>query len=137
MRTASGRYLIYALAGGAWSNTANESKSETPGRATPFFASARPVTVVLVPQLFSMNGGKVMNVNTQEIYRIVFRDYPDILDVKQVSALLGVSTKTVYRLLRNGAFESLKIGREFRVPKVSIMKYVKLFGSPLCEQSTS
>ena len=76
------------------------------------------------------------NLSTQEIYRIVFKEYPDILDVKQVSTLLGVSTKTVYRLLRDGTLDSLKIGREFKIPKVNVMRYVKVFGSPLCVQAT-
>ena len=70
-----------------------------------------------------------------EIYRVVFKEYPDILDVKQVSRLLGVSTKTVYRILGNGELESLKVGREFRVPKVNVMKYIKIFGSPIYEQT--
>ena len=68
-----------------------------------------------------------MNVNTHEIYGSVFKDYPDILDVKQVSQLLGVSTKTVYRLLRTETLVSLKVGREFRVPKVNVMKYLRIF----------
>jgi len=76
----------------------------------------------------------VMDTVTQDIYRAVFKEYPDILDVKQVSALLSVSTKTVYRLLHEGAIDSLKVGREFRVPKVNVMKYVKIFGSILYEQ---
>ena len=58
-----------------------------------------------------------MELSTNEVYRVVFKEYPDILDVKQVSKLLGVSTKTVYKLLRNGTLDSLKIGREFRIPK--------------------
>ncbi|MDR2531386.1 MAG: helix-turn-helix domain-containing protein [Oscillospiraceae bacterium] len=77
-----------------------------------------------------------MEMTKQEIYRVVFKEYPDILDVKQVSVLLGVSTKTVYRLLRDGTLDSLKIGREFRIPKVNVMRYAKIFGSPLCEQTT-
>ena len=83
-----------------------------------------------------MGGIEAVDMSKQEIYRIVFSEYPDILDVKQVSALLGVSTKTVYRLLRDGSLDSLKIGREFRVPKVNVMKYVKVFGPTLCEQPT-
>ena len=75
-----------------------------------------------------------MNISTKEIYCVVFKEYPDVLDVKQVSQLLGVSTKTVYRLLRNGTLDSLKIGREFRVPKVNIMRYVKVF-HPLINDS--
>lgn len=70
-----------------------------------------------------------MEVSTQDIYRIVFKEYPDVLDVKQVSELLGISTKTVYKLIRDGSLSALKVGREFRVPKVVIMKYMKVFGS--------
>ena len=67
--------------------------------------------------------------SVQEIYSAIFKEYPDVLDVKQVSELLGVSTKTVYRLLRDEKIQSLKIGREFRIPKIYVMKYVKLFGA--------
>ena len=74
---------------------------------------------------------------TQDIYKSVFKEYPDILDVKQVSVLLGVSTKVVYRLLKDDSLASLKIGREFRIPKVNVMRYVKIFGSPMYEQPTS
>ena len=78
-----------------------------------------------------------MELCSQDIYKSVFKEYPDVLDVKQVSTLLGVSTKVVYRLLRDGSIVSLKIGREFRVPKVNVMKYVKIFGSPVYEQTMS
>ena len=78
-----------------------------------------------------------METNSQDIYRVVLKEYPDVLNVKQVSAILGVSTKVVYRLLGDGSLCSLKIGREFRIPKVNVMKFVKIFGSPLCEQSTA
>ena len=69
-----------------------------------------------------------MDINPNEIYKIVFREYPDVMDAKQVSKLLGVSTKTVYGLIRSGALASLKVGREFRIPKVNVMRYVKIYG---------
>ena len=78
-----------------------------------------------------------MELCSQDIYKSVFKEYPDVLDAKQVSTLLGVSTKVVYRLLRDGSIVSLKIGREFRIPKVNVMKYVKIFGSPVYEQTMS
>ena len=61
-----------------------------------------------------------------EIYRSVLRDYPDVLDVNQVSAILGVSTKTVYRLVNDGALSSLKVGRAFKVPKLYVLQYLKV-----------
>ena len=71
-----------------------------------------------------------------EMNRNIFKEYPDILDVKQVSTILGVSTKTVYKLLREGTLASLKVGREFKVPKINILKYVKIFDSPVYEKTT-
>ena len=84
-----------------------------------------------------MDGGMSMNISTQDVFNVVFKDYPDVLDVKQVSQLLNISTKTVYRLLRNGTIDSLKIGREFRVPKVNIMRYVKVLNPLLTERHTA
>ncbi len=82
-------------------------------------------------------GGVKLEINTQDIFKVVFKDYPDVLNVKQVSVLLGVSTKTVYRLLNEGTLVSLKIGRTFRVPKVNVMKYAKVFGSVKYEQPSA
>jgi len=70
-----------------------------------------------------------MEISTQELYSIVFKEYPDILDVKQVSEVLGISTKTVYKLIKDGSLSSLKVGREFRVSKVILMKYMKVLGT--------
>lgn len=74
-----------------------------------------------------------MSVNPKEVYRLVFKDYPDVMDVKQVSQLLGVSTKTVYKLIRDENVQAIKVGREFRVPKVNLMHYMKVFAISLPE----
>jgi len=75
-----------------------------------------------------------MEINTNDLYNIIFKQYPDVMDVKQTSGLLGVSTKTVYKLINAGSLPALKIGREFRVPKVSLLKYMKIFGSDIAAQ---
>ena len=72
----------------------------------------------------------------RNMYQSAFKDYPDVLDVKQVSEILNVSTKTIYRLLRVGEIGSLKIGREFRIPKVNLLRYMRVFGTPSSEQPT-
>lgn len=62
----------------------------------------------------------------REIYQSLLNDYPDILDVSQVSSILGVSSKTVYRLLNEGALSSLKVGRAFKIPKLYVLQYIKV-----------
>jgi excisionase family DNA binding protein len=71
-------------------------------------------------------GNKTLTIG--EVYGSVLQEYPDVLNVPQVSAALGVSTKTVYRLLHAGDLGSLKVGREFRVPKLYVMQYIKVLG---------
>ena len=75
-----------------------------------------------------------MEINTQDVYRIVFREYPDVLNIKQVSEILGVSTKTVYKMVKDGSLQSLKIGREFRIPKVMLLKDLKVLGNSASEK---
>lgn len=57
-----------------------------------------------------------------------FSDYPDVLDIQQMCELLGTSTKTGYRLLREGRIEHMKVGRTYRIPKTHVMVYLKLAG---------
>ena len=62
----------------------------------------------------------------QEIYQIVFKDYPEIMSVEQTSKALGVSTKTIYKMLKNGTIQSMKVGRSYRVPKVHLLSFLKI-----------
>lgn len=64
--------------------------------------------------------------NQQEAYKTVFKEYPDILDVEQMSALLKVSKKTAYKLLTQGKIDCLKVGREYKIPKANVIKYLRI-----------
>jgi len=64
--------------------------------------------------------------NQQEVYKSVFKEYPDVLDVTQLSRLLSISKKTAYNLLKRGDIESLKVGREYKIPKFNIIRYLRL-----------
>lgn len=67
-----------------------------------------------------------MEISSNEIYRLVFKEYPDVLDVAQVSQLLGVCDKTVYKLIGDGSLPTMRIGRQHRITKVNIMKYMQV-----------
>ena len=54
---------------------------------------------------------------------IPLNDYGDLLSVKDLSELLGVSEQTVYKEIKNGKFgEPLKFGRAYRIPKIAIIQ---------------
>ncbi|GAA6393660.1 hypothetical protein I4100191B2_11420 [Clostridiales bacterium] len=65
--------------------------------------------------------------NPNEIYKTMFKDYPDVVNVEQMCEMLGgMSTKTAYRLLRSGSIKSILTGRRYRIPKVYILEYLQV-----------
>lgn len=69
---------------------------------------------------------KVEN-NLKDIYNTFFTDYPDVLNIQQLSEILGgIGKKTLYTMLRNGTISSYKIGRSYYIPKFFILEYFEL-----------
>lgn len=62
----------------------------------------------------------------QDAYRIVFKEYPDVVTAEQMSEMLGISSKTAYRLLHNNTVEHLKVGRTYKIPKIHILTYLNV-----------
>lgn len=58
----------------------------------------------------------------QAIKRI--SDYPDVLTVQEASELLGVCTKTLYKMLKRGDIQKQNVGRLIRIPKSNIISYL-------------
>lgn len=59
-------------------------------------------------------------------YDQMFKDYPEILDVDHMSAMLGVSTKTGYKIINDGKIHCIKVGRAYRIPKINVIKYLRI-----------
>lgn len=63
----------------------------------------------------------------QEAYRLLFPDYPDVVNVEQLCEMLGgISTKAGYRLLKSGKIKSFIIARRYRIPKANVIAYLGL-----------
>lgn len=65
-----------------------------------------------------------MPMSAKQVYRVMLKEYPDVLDILQVCSILGVSKKTAYRIVRDGELPCIKVGREYRVPKVNVIHYL-------------
>lgn len=62
-----------------------------------------------------------------EAYKLLFCDYPDVLNVKQLCEILGgISEKTGYRLLHKGEIKYFTIGRSYRIPKIHVIDYLSV-----------
>ena len=53
-----------------------------------------------------------------------FDDLPLPLRVEDLMPILGVGRNTAYELVRSGQIRSVKIGRQIRIPKGSIIEYL-------------
>lgn len=52
-------------------------------------------------------------------------NYPDVLTVQQVRSILRIGRVGVYKLLENGKIHSFKIGKIYKIPKISLMEYLR------------
>ena len=64
--------------------------------------------------------------SSKDAYSLMLKEYPDVLDINQMCEILGVSTKTGYKILKAGKINSLKIGRTYRIPKVHIISFLRM-----------
>lgn len=66
-----------------------------------------------------------MNNNSQKYYKSMFKDYPDIVNLKQLQIMLGgISKKLAYTLLKNNLINSIKIGRQYKIAKADVILYL-------------
>ena len=66
-----------------------------------------------------------MNNNSQKYYKSMFKDYPDVVNVKQLQIMLGgISKKLTYTLLKNNLIKSIKIGRQYKIVKADVILYL-------------
>ena len=63
-----------------------------------------------------------LNISQKDAYKLMLKEYPDIMTVEQMCEVLGISTKTGYRLLRE------KVGRAYRIPKAHLFTYLCIGG---------
>ena len=64
-------------------------------------------------------------------YSKALKNYPMALNVKEVSEILRISTKLVYRMINSGTLVAVKVGRENRIPKAELIAFMRGKGSQL------
>ena len=70
----------------------------------------------------------------EKAYRIMLKGYPDVLDIKQMCEILGISLKTGYGLIQENKIECLKVGRAYKIPKPFLFSYLRIGTSSDSEQ---
>ena len=64
----------------------------------------------------------------EQLYKMMFPDYPDVVNVKQLQQMLGISRHLAYDLTEGRDIQAILVGNAFRIPKVSVINYVLKYG---------
>ena len=51
--------------------------------------------------------------------------YPDLLSTDQLQEILNIGKNTVYNLLKKGSIKSIKVGRNYKIPKPYIFDFIQ------------
>lgn len=56
---------------------------------------------------------------------MLFTQYPDLMSITDLSGALGVGRTKAYELVSSGEIRSIRVGNAIRIPKTSLLDYVK------------
>lgn len=59
-----------------------------------------------------------------ELFR-TFEDLPALVTVTEASKLLRISPNRTYELVHSAQFKSLRIGKQIRIPKDSLIEFIR------------
>lgn len=62
---------------------------------------------------------------TKKEYAKTLTGYPTALTVKETAELLRITTKTIYKLIKEKAIPTVKVGREYRILKKNVVDYLR------------
>lgn len=60
----------------------------------------------------------------ETLYDKMFTDYPDVVGVPDLMKMLSVGRHAAYKLVREGAIQSFNVGRNIKIPKLSIIEFL-------------
>ena len=62
--------------------------------------------------------------NVKDNYKLMFTTYPDVVTVRELKDMLGIGITLAYRLVKSNNIKSIKIGREYKIPKANVISYL-------------
>lgn len=54
----------------------------------------------------------------------MFLNYPDVISVEELQEMLHIGRNSAYKLLKEGKIKSIKIGKQYRIPKNFVIQYI-------------
>ena len=55
----------------------------------------------------------------------MFKDYPDVVTPQELQKMLHIGRNATYKILKERLIETIRIGKKYIIPKVSVIKYLE------------
>ncbi len=59
-----------------------------------------------------------------ELSQIMFKEYPDCVNVKELCSMLGLKRTKTYEMIRTGEIKAKKIGKDYKISKLNVIAYL-------------
>ena len=59
-----------------------------------------------------------------DLYKFMFTAYKDVVNVHQLAEMLGIGITLAYKLVKQETIQSIKVGREYKIPKHCVINYL-------------
>jgi len=59
-----------------------------------------------------------------DLNKVMFTTYKDVVTVKQLAEMLGIGITLAYKLVKQKTIQSIKVGREYKIPKHCVINYL-------------
>jgi excisionase family DNA binding protein len=56
--------------------------------------------------------------HSEQAYRLMLTEYPDLLTAQQVAGILGTTRQNIYKMIDDGALFGVKIGKSYKISKI-------------------
>lgn len=66
-----------------------------------------------------VNRGEIINEK-----RDMFVDYPDVITIDDLQAMLHIGRNTAYKMLQDDMIKTFRIGKKYIIPKASVINFV-------------
>ncbi len=58
----------------------------------------------------------------------IFSTYPDVVTVEDLMKMLHIGRNAAYKLLQSGAIKTIRVGKRYIIPKISVISYISAVG---------
>ena len=65
-----------------------------------------------------------MTNNQTEHSAEMFKEYPDIITIIDLQAMLHIGRNAAYKLLQDNSIVSIRIGKKYIIPKASVANFI-------------